>query len=276
MDGCNVHFDLRGQLALRAADVYDITRPSLLSHIGRPREGPGFLAFKADGRMHVRVLTSIIPGSAGFDVYNFLLAVASCWRTTTTLDCIMTSFKSCVMLSIDVSRIDLSRLRTVKGTAAANTTYSMTALVVRLKPDAMRQLEEVTWTYVIISSSGKAFLATREGVATAITETRQADADEARKEVEPAAEKKQHTEIRPRQYLITRDRRVRGAIKTVQKWPAGRLSAPAHAHAQSFRCLVRRGGRRRKSTVHPHNSGRVAAVNVQSVCATCLARAYTL
>eukprot|EP00170_Pyropia_yezoensis_P002310 contig_9693_g2314 len=93
----------------------------------------------------------------------------------------------------------------------------MPTLVTRLKPEAVRQLGEVTWAYGSISNSGKAVLANSEAVTKAIEEKLQADADKAREATKKAADKQQRTENRAREALITRDRRVRGPIKTVQK-----------------------------------------------------------
>lgn len=58
LDGCEVHFDLDGLLALRAANVYAFMNPSHLSHILQPFDDRMFLALKTSSRTHMRVLLS--------------------------------------------------------------------------------------------------------------------------------------------------------------------------------------------------------------------------
>lgn len=217
LDGCKVHYDLDGLLALRAANVYALMYPSHLSHILQPCDDRVFLALKANGRTHMRALLASIPAGAGFDVRYLLQAIAASWTATMTPQRIKSSFKNCGMWPIDVNRIDVNRLRTGKGTAAAHRAIHMPTLVARLKPEAVRQLEEVTWAYGSISNSGKAVLANSEAVTKAINEKLQADAAKAKEAARKAADKQQRTENRAREALITRDRRARGPIKTVQK-----------------------------------------------------------
>ena len=109
------------------------------------------------------------------------------------------------------------KLHTGKGTAAAHRAIHMPTLVARLKPEALRQLEEVTWAHGSISNSGKAVLANSEAVTKAINEKLRADADKAKAAARKAADKQQRSENRAREALITRDRRARGPIKTVHK-----------------------------------------------------------
>ncbi|KAK1862150.1 hypothetical protein I4F81_004726 [Pyropia yezoensis] len=81
------------------------------------------------------------PGRRWFDLF----AIAASWTATMTPQRIKSSFKNCGMWPIDVNRIDVNRLRTGKGTAAAHRAIHMPTLVARLKPEAVRQLEEATW-----------------------------------------------------------------------------------------------------------------------------------
>ncbi|KAK1862166.1 hypothetical protein I4F81_004741 [Pyropia yezoensis] len=112
-----------------------------------PDASPGRRWFDlfANGRTHMRALLASIPEGAGFDVRYLLQAIAASWTATMTPQRIKSSFKNCGMWPIDVNRIDVNRLRTGKGTAAAHRAIHMPTLVARLKPEAVRQLEEVTW-----------------------------------------------------------------------------------------------------------------------------------
>lgn len=111
------------------------------------------------------------------------------------------TFKNCGMWFIDVNRIYVNRLRTGKWTAAAHRAIHMPTLVARLKPEAERQLEEVTWAYGSISNSGKAVLANSEAVTKAINEKLRADADKAKAAARKAADKQQHSKNRAREAL---------------------------------------------------------------------------
>lgn len=165
----------------------------------------------------MRSLLSSIPAGAGFDVRNLLQAIATSWYVTITPRRIKTSFKNCGMWPLDVNKIDVNRLRTGKGTAAAHTTVHMQTLVARPKPEAVRQMEDVTRSYGSISSSGKAVLANSEADTKAATEKLQADKDTAKESSKKDADNQQRAESREREALIARDRHVRDPIEKVEK-----------------------------------------------------------
>eukprot|EP00170_Pyropia_yezoensis_P002067 contig_8792_g2071 len=217
LDGCKVHYDLDGLLVLRAANLYALMYPSHLSHILKPCDHRVLLALKANGRTHMRAQLASIPEGAVFDVRCLLLAIAASWTATMPPQRIKSCFKTCGMWPIDVNRIDVNRLRTGKGTAAAHMAIHMPTLVARLKPEAVRQLEEVTWAHGSISNSGKAVLANSEAVTKAINEKLRADADKAKAAARKAADKQQSSENRTREALITMEQRARGPIETVHK-----------------------------------------------------------
>lgn len=141
----------------------------------------------------MRSLLSSIPAGAGFDVRNLLQAIATSWYVTITPRRIKTSFKNCGMWPLDVNKIDVNRLRTGKGTAAAHSAVHMPTRVAWLEPEAVRQMEDVTWSYGSISNSGKAVLANSEAVTKAINEKLQAYNDEAKKAAKHDADKQQRT-----------------------------------------------------------------------------------
>lgn len=155
LDGCTVHFDLDGLLALRAAKVYALMYRAHLSYFLQPCDDRNFLALKAKGRTHMRALLSSIPAGAGFDVRNLLQAIAASSTAATTPQRIKDSFKNCGIWPIDVNRVEVNRLRTGKRTAAANRAIDMPTLGAWLKPEAVRQLEEVTWAYGSISNRAR-------------------------------------------------------------------------------------------------------------------------
>lgn len=177
LDGCKVQYDLDRLLALQAANVYALMYPSHLSHVLQPCDDRIFLALKANGHTHMRELQSTIPDGAVFDVHYLLHAISACWTATMTPERINSSFINSGIWPIDVTRIDLDRLCAGKGTAAAHRAINLPTLVARLKPEALRKMEEVTWAYGSISNSGKAVLANSEAVTKAITEKLKEDAD---------------------------------------------------------------------------------------------------
>lgn len=103
LDGCKVHFDLDGLLALRAANVYALMYPSHLSHILQPCDDRIFLAVKTSERTHMRSSLSSIPANAGLDVRNLLQAIAASWLATMAPQCMKTSFKNCGIWTTDVN-----------------------------------------------------------------------------------------------------------------------------------------------------------------------------
>lgn len=93
----------------------------------------------------------------------------------------------------------------------------MQTLVARPKPEAVRQMEDVTRSYGSISSSGKAVLANSEADTKAATEKLQADKDTAKESSKKDADNQQRAESREREALIARDRHVRDPIEKVEK-----------------------------------------------------------
>ena len=93
----------------------------------------------------------------------------------------------------------------------------MVTLVTRLKPEDVRQMEEVVWSFGSISNRGKALLANSEAVMDAIEEKEAEDAKKATAAAKKAAMKQQKKDAAAREALIIRDRRVRGPIETAQK-----------------------------------------------------------
>jgi len=111
----------------------------------------------------------------------------------------------------------LDRLRCGKGESAARREVNLVTLVTRLKPEDVRQMEEVVWSFGSISNRGKALLANSEAVMDAIEEKEAEDAKKATAAAKKAAMKQQKKDAVAREALINRDRRVRGPIKTAQK-----------------------------------------------------------
>jgi len=217
LDGCKVHFDLDGLRALRAANIYALMFPSHLSHILQPCDDRIFVALKGLGRTYMRGMLPTIPPGGGFDVRHLLLAIADCWTLTMTPERIKASFANCGMWPVNPSNINLDRLRCGKGEGAARREVNLVTFVTRLKPEAVRQMEEVVWSFGSISNRGKALLANSEAVMDAIEEKEAEDAKKATAAAKKAAMKQQKKDAAAREALIIRDRRVRGPIKTAQK-----------------------------------------------------------
>eukprot|EP00168_Porphyra_purpurea_P021728 TRINITY_DN9831_c0_g1_i1.p2 TRINITY_DN9831_c0_g1~~TRINITY_DN9831_c0_g1_i1.p2 ORF type:complete len:200 (-),score=38.85 TRINITY_DN9831_c0_g1_i1:3-602(-) len=106
---------------------------------------------------------------------HLMEAIQSAWDKAMTPARIEESWRNTGLWPTTVAVIAIGRLRSVKGEGSAARDVDLPLLKTRLKPEAVRQLEEVEWSDGSISNTGKAVLANCDAVLAALSAKAAAD-----------------------------------------------------------------------------------------------------
>lgn len=165
-----MHLSAKGLGLLRAAKVVVLMLPSYLSHLLQPCDDDPFLKVKAHAYRSARALLPTIPVGTRFNLKHLMLVLAeACLHDLSSVH-VINGFKKTGAWPVDASKVDVARLLTGKGASYACSRVDLPRLMVRLGPEARREMEQPVVSFGSILNCGRAVVATSDGVLAAIHE----------------------------------------------------------------------------------------------------------
>lgn len=178
MDGCKVHASSAGLTVLKQSKVVVLMFPSHLSHILQALDKDPFLKVKARGRTAMRTIIPTLPPKAKFNLVHLMRVInESAFYGLSSVN-VINGFRQTGTWPINPTAIDVSRLVKGKGPVNAKRKVNLEQLIVRLGPEARRDMRNPVLSFGSVSTRGRAVEATSEAV---LETLRELDAAAARK-----------------------------------------------------------------------------------------------
>jgi len=170
MDGCKVHLSPKRLGLLKAANVVVLMFPSHLSHLLQPCDDGPFLKVKAHSYRSARALLPTVPAGTHSTLKHLILVIAeACLHGLSSVH-VTNGFKNTGAWPVDASQVEVARLLTGMGAGYATRRVDLRRQMVRLGPEARREMDKPVVSFGSISNRGRAVVATSHGVLAAIHE----------------------------------------------------------------------------------------------------------
>lgn len=170
MDGCKVHLSAKGLGILKEAKVVVLMFPSHLSHLLQPCDDDPFLKVKAHAFRSARSMLPTLPVGSSFTVKHLMLVMAEACLYGLSSVHVINGFMNTGAWPVDASKVDVARLLTGMGAGYVSRRVDLKRLMVRLGPEARREMDQPVVSFGSISNRGRAIVATSDGVLAAINE----------------------------------------------------------------------------------------------------------
>ena len=144
--------------------------PSHLSHLLQPCDDDPFLKVKAHAFRSARAMLPTLPAGSSFTVKQLMLVIAEACLYGLSFVHVTNGFKNTGAWPADVSKVDVARLLTGMGAGYVSRRVDPNRLMVRLGPEARREMNQPVVSFGSISNRGRAVVATSDGVLAAIHE----------------------------------------------------------------------------------------------------------
>jgi len=170
MDGWKLHLSVKGLGLLKAAKVMVLIFPSHLSHLLQPCDDVRFLKVKAHAYRSARALLPTVPSGTHFTLKHLMLVIAeACLHGLSSMH-VINGFKNTGAWPVDAFQVEVARLFSGMGVGYTTRRVDLHRLMVRLGPEAMRQMDQPVVSFGSISNRGRAVVATSDGMLAAIHE----------------------------------------------------------------------------------------------------------
>jgi len=170
IDGCKVHLSAKRLGLLKAANMVVLMLPSLLSHLLQQCDDEPFLKVKAHPYRSARALLPTVPAGTHSTIKHLMLVIAeACLHGLSSVH-VINGFKNTGAWPVDASQVEVARLLTGMAAGYATRRVDLYRLMVRLGPEARREMDKPVVSFGSISNRGRAVVATSHGVLAAIHE----------------------------------------------------------------------------------------------------------
>lgn len=155
-------------MVLKEAKVVVLMLPSHLSHILQALDKDPFLTVKAQARTAPRSLLPTIPRHSKVNLVHLMNMLKEAAFHGLSSVHVTNGFRQTGTWPVDPTAIDLSRLVKGKGIVNANRSVNLAQLIVRLGPEARRDMRNPVLLFRSVSTQGRAIEATSESVLEAL------------------------------------------------------------------------------------------------------------